>query len=93
MVDGCVDGSSDPGALEFDWLEVQLDGFRERGMQVWLTGHVPPHSGNYYDTCCELSNPSYDRGLEQPADSVGLRYGDLSLRYQDTIVGHLYGHM
>lgn len=55
VVDGCVDGSSDPGALEFDWLEVQLDNFRERGMQVWLTGHVPPHSGNYYDTCCKLS--------------------------------------
>lgn len=24
---------------------------------------------------------------------TGLRYGDLSLRYQDTIVGHLFGHM
>jgi endopolyphosphatase len=22
-----------------------------------------------------------------------LRYGELALRYQDTIVGHLYGHM
>ncbi|KAI9632969.1 Metallo-dependent phosphatase-like protein [Dioszegia hungarica] len=70
LVDGCEDGSSDPGALEFDWLEVQLEEFRERGMQVWLTGHVPPHSGNYYETC-------------------HLRYGDLALRYQDTIVGHL----
>lgn len=34
MVDGCKDGSNEPGALEFDWLEVQLDSFRERGMQV-----------------------------------------------------------
>jgi endopolyphosphatase len=25
--------------------------------------------------------------------ATDLRYGDLSLRYQDTIVGHLYGHM
>lgn len=33
-VDGCKDGSDEPGALEFDWLEVQLDSFRERGMQV-----------------------------------------------------------
>lgn len=24
----------DPGNLEFDWLEVQLDRFRDRGMQV-----------------------------------------------------------
>jgi endopolyphosphatase len=36
-----------------DWLEVQLSGFHERGMQVWLTGHVPPHEGTYYDNCCE----------------------------------------
>jgi hypothetical protein len=33
-VDGCKDGSDEPGALEFDWLEVQLDSFRERGMQA-----------------------------------------------------------
>ncbi|WVQ75194.1 hypothetical protein IAR50_004805 [Cryptococcus sp. DSM 104548] len=74
LVDGCGDHSNDPGALEMDWLEVQLSNFRERGMQVWLTGHVPPHMGHYYDDCY-------------------LRYGDLALRYQDTIVGHLFGHM
>ncbi|KAG7527447.1 hypothetical protein FFLO_06927 [Filobasidium floriforme] len=74
VVDGCKDGSNEPGALEFDWLEVQLDSFRERGMQVWLTGHVPPKMGRYFDNCY-------------------LRYGELALRYQDTIVGHLYGHM
>lgn len=34
-----------------DWLEVQLDQLRERGMQVWLTGHVPPHYGVFYDNC------------------------------------------
>ncbi|KGB78065.1 endopolyphosphatase [Cryptococcus deuterogattii R265] len=74
LVDGCRDHSKDPGALEMDWLEVQLDNFRQRGMQVWLTGHVPPHMSHYYDNCY-------------------LRYGDLALRYQDTIVGHLFGHM
>jgi endopolyphosphatase len=60
-------------------------------MQVWLTGHVPPHSGNYYDTCCKLRMPACRRQII--AYGIGLRYGDLSLRYQDTIVGHLYGHM
>lgn len=71
-----------------DWLEVQLQEFRERGMQVWLTGHVPPHTGHYFDNCCELlAWPSSD------ALMADLRYGDLALRYQDTIVGHLYGHM
>lgn len=53
VVDGCRDRSNDPGALEMDWLEVQLSEFRERGMQVWLSGHVPPHLGVYFDNCCE----------------------------------------
>jgi endopolyphosphatase len=53
VVDGCRDRSNDPGALEMDWLEVQLSEFRERGMQVWLTGHVPPHTGLYFENCCE----------------------------------------
>ncbi|WVO13727.1 hypothetical protein L204_101349 [Cryptococcus depauperatus] len=74
IVDGCSSHSNDPGALEMDWLDIQLNNFRQRGMQVWLTGHVPPHMGRYYDDCY-------------------LRYGDLALRYQDTIVGHLFGHM
>ncbi|WOO77660.1 Endopolyphosphatase [Vanrija pseudolonga] len=74
IVDGCRDHSNDPGAMEMDWLDVQLQQFRDRGMQVWLTGHVPPHPGLYYDNCY-------------------LRYGDVALRFQDTIVGHLFGHM
>ncbi|KAL0579696.1 Endopolyphosphatase [Marasmius crinis-equi] len=74
-VNGCpYSEPNDPGNLQLDWLEVQLKGFRERGMQVWLTGHVPPSRGNYFPECY-------------------VRYVDLALRYQDTIVGHLYGHM
>ncbi|KAJ3778876.1 endopolyphosphatase [Lentinula raphanica] len=61
----------DPGNLEFAWLESQLKSFRKRGMQVWVTGHVPP--SNYYPECY-------------------VQYVDLALRFQDTIVGHLYGH-
>ncbi|KAI0307327.1 endopolyphosphatase [Multifurca ochricompacta] len=64
----------DPGNLQFDWLEVQLKTFRQRGMQVWITGHVPPSPGNYFPECY-------------------VRYVELSLRFQDTILGHLYGHM
>lgn len=34
-VGGCEQGDSDdPGNLQFDWLEVQLEAFRSRGMQV-----------------------------------------------------------
>ncbi|KAJ7276413.1 hypothetical protein B0H12DRAFT_1085257 [Mycena haematopus] len=56
-VGGCVfKDREDAGNLEFDWLEVQLKGFRARGMQY-------------------------------------VRYVELALRFQDTIVGHLFGHM
>lgn len=74
-VGGCEPkDAEDPGNLQLDWLEVQLHLFRRRGMQVWLSGHVPPSSDNFYPDCY-------------------VRYAELSLRYQDTILGHLYGHM
>ncbi|KAJ7368315.1 Metallo-dependent phosphatase-like protein, partial [Mycena albidolilacea] len=74
-VGGCAfKDRDDAGNLEFDWLEVQLKGFRARGMQVWLSGHVPPSPGNYFPECY-------------------VRYVELALRFQDTIVGHLFGHM
>ncbi|KAH9943409.1 uncharacterized protein BXZ73DRAFT_97450 [Epithele typhae] len=74
-VGGCkYSDPQDPGNLQFDWLEVQLQMFRERNMQVWLSGHVPPSSRNYFPECY-------------------VRYVELSLRFQDTIVGHLFGHM
>ncbi|KAJ7507820.1 endopolyphosphatase [Mycena galericulata] len=74
-VGGCeFKDREDAGNLEFDWLEVQLKGFRARGMQVWITGHVPPSPGNYFPECY-------------------VRYVELALRFQDTILGHLYGHM
>jgi len=74
-VDGCIyNDPDDPGNLQFDWLEVQLKIFRDRGMQVWLTGHVPPSSTNYFPECY-------------------VRYVDLALRFQDIVLGHLYGHV
>jgi hypothetical protein len=39
-----------------DWLDVQLNSFRQRGMQVWLTGHVPPHAGNCPSSSRNLSS-------------------------------------
>ncbi|KLO18105.1 endopolyphosphatase [Schizopora paradoxa] len=74
-VGGCEYGDrDDPGNLQFDWLEVQLDRYRDRGLQVWLTGHVPPSPGNYFPGCF-------------------VRYAEIALRFQDTILGHLFGHM
>jgi len=75
VVSGCAyKEPNDPGNLQFDWLEVQLDMYRKRGMQVWVSGHVPPSSGNYFPECY-------------------VRYVELALRFQDTILGHLFGHM
>ncbi|KAF8913908.1 hypothetical protein CPB84DRAFT_1811392 [Gymnopilus junonius] len=63
VVAGCpYKQPNDPGNLQFDWLEVQLEMYR----------HVPPSSGNYFPECY-------------------VRYVDLALRYQDTILGHLFG--
>ncbi|KAI0796639.1 Metallo-dependent phosphatase-like protein [Abortiporus biennis] len=74
-VGGCeARDPQDPGNLQFDWLEVQLETFRNRGMQVWISGHVPPSAHNYYPEC-------------------HIRYVELSLMFQDTILGHLFGHM
>ncbi|PPQ98547.1 hypothetical protein CVT24_004038 [Panaeolus cyanescens] len=78
VVAGCpYTDRNDPGNLELDWMEVQLDMYRSRGMQVrsvWISGHVPPSPGNYFPECY-------------------VRYAELALRYQDTILGHVYGHM
>ncbi|KAK4051052.1 Endopolyphosphatase [Microbotryomycetes sp. JL201] len=41
----------DPGTIELLWLEQQLLLARARGMQVWLTGHVPATKANWYDGC------------------------------------------
>lgn len=74
-VRGCLFGdTSDPGNLQFDWLEEQLEMFRSRQMQVWVTGHVPPSEHHYYPECY-------------------YRYAELSLRYQDVILGSLFGHL
>ncbi|KAJ7904527.1 hypothetical protein B0H14DRAFT_3103327 [Mycena olivaceomarginata] len=78
--------------LEFDWLEVQLKGFRARGMQVWLSGHVPPSPGNYFPECVCIFDYFIRRKLESSCLQY-VRYVELALRFQDTIVGHLFGHM
>ncbi|KAF8812426.1 hypothetical protein BYT27DRAFT_6418082 [Phlegmacium glaucopus] len=75
VITGCpYKEPNDPGNLQLDWLEVQLNMYRKRGIQVWMSGHVPPTPGNYFPECY-------------------IRYVELALRFQDTILGHLFGHM
>ena len=40
-VDGC-DAKSQPGYEHMEWLRVQLELLRQRGMKAIITGHVPP---------------------------------------------------
>ncbi|GAA5898204.1 hypothetical protein JCM6882_000103 [Rhodosporidiobolus microsporus] len=68
----------DPGTEQLLWLEQQLVLARAGGMQVWLTGHVPPGTPgggeNWYAGC-------------------GGRYGELVREFGGTVVGQLFGHM
>ncbi|KAG1735436.1 Metallo-dependent phosphatase-like protein [Suillus lakei] len=74
-VGGCdYTDPKDPGNVHLDWLEEQLEAFRSRQMQVWITGHVPPSETKYFPECY-------------------YRFVELNLRFQDTILGNLYGHL
>ncbi|CAE6455463.1 unnamed protein product [Rhizoctonia solani] len=79
-VDGCPKKGNDPGTLEFDWLEVQLKIYRSRKMQASLCNHHVWLTGHVAPTEGDYFPRCFTR------------YGELALRYQDTILGHLFGH-
>lgn len=76
-VDGCAE-PSEPGFKHMEWLRVQLQLLRGRGMKAILMGHVPPArtaSKQLWDeTCWQV----YTLWLRQ---------------FRDVVVGSLYGHM
>lgn len=76
-VDGCADPNQ-PGFAHMEWLRVQLQLLRERGMKAILIGHVPPartdSKQNWDETCWQ----KYSLWLKQ---------------YRDVVTGSLYGHM
>lgn len=76
-VDGCTD-PSEPGYQQFEWLRIQLDFLRARGVKVILTGHVAPARTE--------SKASWDESCWQ-------KYALWVHQYRDIIVGSLYGHM
>jgi endopolyphosphatase len=76
-VDGCA-LRSEPGYEHMEWLRIQLQFMRQRGMKAILTGHVPPartESKQLWDETCWQK---YTLWLNQ---------------YRDVVVGGLYGHM
>ena len=76
-VDGCAD-RSEPGYQQMDWLRIQLQFLRNRGMKAILIGHVPPARTEakllWDETCWQ----KYTLWLQQ---------------YRDVVITALYGHM
>ncbi|KAL9620795.1 MAG: hypothetical protein Q9160_004695 [Pyrenula sp. 1 TL-2023] len=76
-VDGC-NRKSEPGFEHMEWLRIQLQLLRDRGMKAILIGHVPPArtSGkqSWYESCWQ-------------------KYTIWVKQYRDVIVGSVYGHM
>lgn len=76
-VDGCAD-PLEPGFKHLEWLSIQLQRLRERGMKAILIGHVPParteSKENWDETCWQ----KYTLWLRQ---------------FRDVVTGSFYGHM
>ncbi|KAF2034935.1 Endopolyphosphatase [Setomelanomma holmii] len=76
-VDGCAN-KHEPGYEHMEWLRIQLQILRERGMKAILMGHVPPARVD--------SKESWDETCWQ-------KYTLWQRQFRDVIVGNLYGHM
>ena len=76
-VDGCAK-PSEPGYEQMEWLRIQLQFLRERGMKAIITGHVPPARTD--------SKLSWDETCWQ-------KYTLWMKQYRDVVVGGLFGHM
>ncbi|KAH8910509.1 Endopolyphosphatase [Coniochaeta sp. PMI_546] len=76
-VDDCAT-PSEPGYKQMEWLRIQLQFLRSRGMKALLMGHVPPartESKKLWDETCWQK---YTLWLQQ---------------YRDVVTGGIYGHM
>ena len=76
-VDGCA-LRSEPGYEHMEWLRIQLQYMRERGMKAILSGHVPPARTKNKQLWDETCWQKYTLWLQQ---------------FRDVVVGGFYGHM
>lgn len=76
-VDDCLK-PSEPGFKHMEWLRIQLQFMRDRGMKAILIGHVPPARTDSKMLWDETCWQKYTLWLRQ---------------YRDVVVGGLYGHM
>ncbi|KAH0843256.1 Endopolyphosphatase [Fonsecaea pedrosoi] len=76
-VDGC-DLKSEPGYEHMEWLRIQLQFLRDRGMKAILIGHVPPARTE--------SKQNWDESCYQKF-TLWMR------QYRDVIITSIFGHM
>lgn len=76
-VDGC-DAHSEPGYEHMEWLRIQLQFLRDRGMKAILIGHVPPARTESKQSWDETCFQKYTLWLRQ---------------YRDVILANIFGHM
>ncbi|KIW67634.1 hypothetical protein PV04_06871 [Phialophora macrospora] len=76
-VDGC-DLKSEPGYEHMEWLRIQLQFLRMRGMKAILIGHVPPARTDSKQNWDESCYQKYTLWLRQ---------------YRDVIITSIFGHM
>ncbi|KAH6627979.1 Metallo-dependent phosphatase-like protein [Chaetomium tenue] len=76
-VDGCA-SPSEPGYKQMEWLRVQLQFMRDRGMKAILMGHVPPARTDSKMLWDETCWQKYSLWMHQ---------------FRDVVVVGLYGHM
>jgi len=76
-VDGC-DAKTEPGYEHMEWLRVQLQFLRERGMKAIMIGHVPPARTD--------SKQSWDETCWQ-------KYTLWMRQYRDVVISGMFGHM
>jgi endopolyphosphatase len=76
-VDGCA-LRSEIGYEHMEWLRIQLQFMRQRGMKAILTGHVPPARTGSKQLWDETCWQKYTLWLKQ---------------YRDVVIAGLYGHM
>ena len=74
--DGCA-APAEPGYRQLEWLRIQLQFMRERGVKAIMTGHVPPIRQEAKTSWDETCWQKYTLWLQQ---------------YRDVIVGSIYGH-
>ncbi|KAH7035117.1 Metallo-dependent phosphatase-like protein [Microdochium trichocladiopsis] len=76
-IDDCIH-PSEPGTKHFEWLRIQLQFMRNRGMKAILMGHVPPARTATKQLWDETCWQKYTLWLQQ---------------YRDVVAGSIYGHM